>query len=239
MSNIRKTIICIIQDYCNCRGYIIDCDLFALSFGRQCEEMLENSILTVDSCKKALIKYKDFLHNNSLTLESFAIELVSEISRNCDYFPPTPELYQSILSFKAYIEGNISDAFKVARNPREETGRCLLQTYLIPRGFREAQMSGGRCDLVLPSEKIIIETKIWHDTERFYDGIEELCAYLDSQGYKVGYYILFDNTQGTNTIVLQNGSDVFSLNHNGHTLHCFFIMINPVAPSRRRQSSKH
>lgn len=146
-----------------------------------------------------------------------------------------PNLYTAISHFKEFVEGNVYPAFHVTKKPREETGRSLLQTYLSPRGFREAQMSGGKSDLVYPIEEAIIETKIWRDQERFQDGIVELSSYLDSQGYNIGYYVVFDNTQKNNAIVSLHGTDIFNVHHENHLIYCFFIKIKPVAPSRRRK----
>lgn len=59
-------------------------------------------------------------------------------------------LRSAIIDFKFFVEGSAYSAFSVTEHPREEIGRTLLQTYLTPRGFREAQMSGGNSDLVYP-----------------------------------------------------------------------------------------
>ena len=97
-------------------------------------------------------------------------------------------------------------------------------------------MGGGNSDLIYPSEETIVETKIWHDQERYKDGIIELTSYLDSQGYSTGYYILFDNTQKENLIVHSQGAEVYDINYTDCTIHCFFININPIAPSKKRRA---
>jgi len=149
--------------------------------------------------------------------------------------PIKQNFYNTILEFKRFIEGGGFKAFTVTENPQEETGRTLIQAYLTNRGFREAEMGGGKCDLIYPNEEIIIETKIWRDSERFQDGIEELCSYLDAQGYHTGYYLLFDNTQRGNVIVKANGAEVFDINYKSHKIHCFFIDINPITPCKKRR----
>lgn len=238
MRDITKFIIGLVQDYCNNRGYTFQSEKFALSFGTQCAKMLQNSSLTVDSVKKILNTYKSFVSGNDLVTEQFAVDIVGEICGNEAYIPAKPSMYTTISNFKRFVEGNVYSAFRVSDNPKEETGRSLVQTYLHPRGFREAQMSGGNSDLIYPTEKTIIETKIWHDQERYQDGIVELSSYLDSQGYNIGYYLIFDSTQSDNIIVKSQNAEVFDICHGSHLLHCFFIKINPVAPSKKRRKLK-
>ena len=145
------------------------------------------------------------------------------------------DMYTTILHFKAFVEGNVYSAFHVTQNPQEEIGRSLLQTYLNPRGFREAQMSGGNSDLVYTAEETVIETKIWRDQERYQDGLVELTSYLDSQEYSTGYYIVFDNPQTNNAIISSKGTEIFDVYQGNHLIHCFFIKIRPIAPSKRRR----
>lgn len=235
MRDIRKFLISIIQDYCNKRGYTFESEKFALSFGINCSEMLQSDTLSIDSVKAALKMYPSFIKGNELRYEQFAIDIVQEICANSDYIPKKPEFYTAITNFKVYAEGTLYPAFQVTKDPQEETGRTLLQAYLRPRGFREAQMAGGNSDLIYPSEETIVETKIWRDIERYKDGIVELSAYLDSQGYSTGYYVLFDNTQSDNLVVAENSSSNFDIHYDSHLIHCLFIKIKPIAPSKRRR----
>lgn len=145
-------------------------------------------------------------------------------------------LTPAIQSFKTFVEGNAYSIFQTLKQPVEEIGRTLLQTYLRPRGFREAQMAGGRSDLIYPAEEAVIETKIWRDQERFKDGMTELVCYLESQNYTEGFYILFDNTQKDNIVVSQFGQDMFDIELQGKKIHVCFIKINPIAPSKRRRA---
>ena len=236
MRDLNKFIIGVIQDYCNKRGLTFESERFALTFGSVCTNQINNNLLSVDSVTLALKKYQSFIKGNNLSPEQFAIEIVQEICANSDYIPPKQEFYTAVKNFKNYVEGNLYPAFQVTNNPQEETGRTLLQAYLRPRGYREAQMSGGNSDLIYPSEKTIVETKIWHDIERYNDGIVELSAYLDSQGYNTGYYVIFDNTQRDNAIVKEKGDAIFDTRYDKHLIHCFFIKIKPIAPSRKRRT---
>lgn len=235
MRDLNKFLIGVLQDYCNKRGFTFESEKFAISFGRVCATQINNNDFSVDSIILALKKYQTFIKGNNLSIEKFAFEIIKVLSANGDYIPSKQELYTEIKNFKNYVEGNLYPAFQVTGNPQEETGRTLLQAYLKPRGYRESQMSGGNSDLIYPSEKTIVETKIWHDTERYKDGIIELSAYLSSQGYNIGYYVIFDSTQSDNIIVKEKGSAIFDIRYEDYLIHCFFIKINPVAPSKRRR----
>lgn len=238
MRDNTKFLISLVQDYCNKRGYVFESEKFALAFGSQCAKMLQDNTLSVDTIKKALKKYKSFMAGNDLNEEKLSVNILTEICDNEAYIPAKPDIYTAISNFKVFVEGSVYPAFQVSKNPQEETGRALVQTYLRPRGFREAQMSGGNSDLIYPTEETIIETKIWHDQERYHDGIVELSSYLDSQGYTVGYYLIFDNTQRDNIVVAAQGTEIYDIHNNGHLIHCFFIKINPIAPSKKRKTLK-
>lgn len=238
MSETRKFIIGLVQDYCNRCGYTFESESFSLSFGSHCANLLANNTLSVDSIKALLKKYQSFISGNDLIPEDFSTELIDEISAKLHYVPPKPAFCFAIEAFRKEVEGSLYRAFQVSVTPQEETGRSLLQSYLRPRGFREAQMSGGNCDLIYPTEKTIVETKIWRDRERYLDGITELCGYLDAQDYKEGYYILFDNTLTTNVIVKEKNSKTYDLSSDGHLIHCYFININPIPPSKRRRKAE-
>jgi len=148
-------------------------------------------------------------------------------------------IHSNIMMFKDYIEGTAYEVFRVADTPNEELCRTLLQTFLIPRGFREAHMAGGRCDLIYPEHNIIIETKIWRGEKYFEDGILELKEYLKSQKYRTGYYIVFDNTKKQNAVVKKYKSEVFDIEDDNYLIRCVFITINPIAPSIKNKYIKN
>jgi len=56
---------------------------------------------------------------------------------------------------------------------------------------------------------------------------------LKAQGYVVGYYVLFDNTQGVNVVVKEKGSEIFDITYDNLLIHVIFIKTNPVAPSKK------
>ncbi len=138
----------------------------------------------------------------------------------------------NLLNFKNYIENTAYEVFQ--KQPfNEELCRTLVQTYLSSRGFREAHMGGGRCDLVYPSENTVIETKLWRGKQYFEDGLKQLRAYLRAQEYTIGYYLTF--YRGANHEVRKAyPEEVFPIHRDGGpTIYCFMICVDPVAPSRK------
>jgi len=144
--------------------------------------------------------------------------------------------YEAMIDFKLFVEGTVYSAFAVTEHPREEIGRTLLQTYLTPRGFREAQMSGGNSDLVYPEFETIVETKIWHGQKKFKDGVLQLVSYLKAQGYCEGYYVIFDDTKTKNAIVAEYG-ECFGVKYEDFLIYCIFVKISPKAPSKREKTT--
>lgn len=143
-------------------------------------------------------------------------------------------LINKIINFKSLVESTGYKAFDL-NNLREEVGRTLLHFYILGHGYREAEMAGGKSDLILPKDKAIIETKIWRDRKRFDTGIKELIAYLKSQNYKTGFYIVFDKTSKNNLIIKgNNNNDIFWIKTEENIdILCVFIKINPISPSKQ------
>lgn len=142
-------------------------------------------------------------------------------------------LEKKIFNFKQLVESTGYKAFDL-KNLKEEVGRTLLHFYILGHGYREAEMAAGKSDLILPNEKVIIETKIWRDKNRFISGINELSAYLKSQSYDLGYYIVFDKTRRANAIMKENDNkEVFWIKPNKNIwILCIFVKINPISPSQ-------
>lgn len=148
----------------------------------------------------------------------------NKINRNLSFI-------KKIINFKKLIESTGYKAFD-SNNLREEVGRTLLHFYFLGHGYREAEMAGGKSDLIFPKEKTIIETKIWRDRKRFNIGIKELTLYLKSQEYKTGFYIVFDKTIKNNLIIKEHNSEIFWIKTEDNIdILCVFIKINPIPPS--------
>ena len=184
------------------------------------------------------INGKEFLYDKNVEemLQLMPRDIVHEwleIKNDKDAILKRLPLAKKILNFKQLVESTGYKAFDL-KNLKEEIGRTLLHFYMLGHGYREAEMAAGKSDLILPNEKVIIETKIWRDKNRFISGINELSAYLESQSYSLGYYIIFDKTKKSNTIIKENGNkEVFWIKRkNNIWILCIFVKINPLSPSK-------
>ncbi len=93
---------------------------------------------------------------------------------------------------------------EVPETPQEFVGQYLLLTYLDlfvrkigGHLYPEVPTGRGRMDIVLlyRDEKHIVETKLWRGEKRYQAGKRQLTAYLDKEGVRKGYYIVFDHRQ--------------------------------------------
>ncbi|MDE0634985.1 MAG: AAA-like domain-containing protein [Candidatus Poribacteria bacterium] len=93
---------------------------------------------------------------------------------------------------------------QVPDTPQESVGRHLLLAYLdqfvkIIGGFMhiEVQTGRGRMDIIIThnQQKYIVETKIWRGDNRYQAGKKQLAVYLNTEGVKTGYYIVFDHRE--------------------------------------------
>ena len=93
---------------------------------------------------------------------------------------------------------------QVPDTPQESVGRHLLLAYLdqfvkIIGGFMhiEVQTGRGRMDIIIThnQQKYIVETKIWRGDNRYQAGKKQLAVYLNTEGIKEGYYIVFDHRE--------------------------------------------
>lgn len=168
-------------------------------------------------------------------LELMSNDIVIQWNRLKDSQRYIVGLQSNIIEFKRFIESNGYEVFQT--NPlKEELCRTLLQSYLIPRGFREAHMGGGRSDLTYPDYDTIIETKIWRGQQSFEDGIVEILEYLKSQKYHLGYYIVFYSNHLD--FIDEQKSDIFDTEKDGYTIRCIFINTQPTAPSKKNRNKR-
>ena len=93
---------------------------------------------------------------------------------------------------------------QVPDTPQESVGRHLLLAYLDQfvkniGGFMhlEVQPGRGRMDIIIThnQQKYIIEAKIWRGDHRYQAGKKQLAAYLNTEGVKEGYYIVFEHRE--------------------------------------------
>ena len=93
---------------------------------------------------------------------------------------------------------------QVPDTPQEFVGQDLLYAYLdqfvsLVQGvmYLEVPTGRGRIDLLIihNARKYIVETKIWEGPRRYEAGKKQLAAYVELEGAKVGYYVVFDHRQ--------------------------------------------
>ncbi|MDQ1351671.1 MAG: hypothetical protein QG657_1976, partial [Acidobacteriota bacterium] len=106
----------------------------------------------------------------------------------------------------------------------ERNGRLLFLAFLKPiingRGFdfKEVQISEERrIDVVITfgPRKYIIELKLWHGEQYHQKGIEQLCDYLEKQGERKGYLLIYDLRKesrlcGTAQFIERKGKEIFA-----------------------------
>ena len=223
-----KNLIGVIQEFCYSRGYEFKISYFAQQFAYEIQDDLEAKAINKDLFNNKLRKHRYFLASNDIRIQEFSNELIEYISMHLGYISQKQYLHNILVRFKDFVEDVGYHVFD--NGVFEENGRTLLQGVLTERGFREAQMAGGQSDILIPSEKTIIETKIWNGKQGFEDGILELCAYLKSQRYKTGYYIVFDFNKSPCIVRKENG-DVFKVKEQGCDINIIFISGKPVNPS--------
>ena len=83
----------------------------------------------------------------------------------------------------------------------EDTLRSTLALYIQQETFCEPRSSSGNNDITVPSEKVIIETKLWNGIEYYNSGFPELNDYMDKSNYTEGYYIVFDYNKTPNVVM--------------------------------------
>ena len=129
-----------------------------------------------------------------------------------DYLTPAGHIdMESFLdNFRDFIARAGFKILQVPDTPQESVGRHLLLAYLdqfvkVIGGFMhlEVQTGRGRMDIIIThnQQKYIVETKIWRGDVRFQAGKKQLAAYLNTEGVKDGYYIVFDHRENPKPLV--------------------------------------
>ena len=123
-----------------------------------------------------------------------------------DYLSKDGEIQMDELldNFRDFISRAGYKILEVPETPQEFVGQYLLLAYLDlfvrkigGHLYPEVPTGRGRMDIILlyRSEKHIVETKLWRGEKRYQAGKRQLAAYLEKEGVKLGYYIVFDHRQ--------------------------------------------
>lgn len=112
------------------------------------------------------------------------------------------DLRMLLRNFRDFIARAGYRILEVPDTPQEFVGQHLLFGYLDQfvrqvSGFMylEVRTGRGRMDLIIlhNRQKYIVETKLWEGKGFYSMGKKQLAAYLDTEGEREGYYVVFDH----------------------------------------------
>jgi hypothetical protein len=138
--------------------------------------------------------------------------------------------------FRQFVERRGREAFKVTPMPQEATGQYLLMAYLSSvvrqaKGdlFTEVESGEGRLDLIVVhrGRRYIVETKIWRGQAKFDEGLDQLVAYLETEGQKEGYLVVF-HARPQVYGKLNHAQLEFTLKHKGYTIHVYLVRLGAI-----------
>ena len=227
--DISKTIIRIIQDYCANHYALNLCNEFALTISPLISENIQLKTMDSGKFKEITKTRKDFYFANNINFETFNKDLFHKLKFELSFYDPS-SFFRSLENFKHKMENGNSRGFP-KENTSEDTLRCLLASFIQEETFCEARTSSGNSDIIVPSEKVIIETKIWRGMENYKSGLYELDDYLKKSKYYEGYYIVFDYNQTINEVVKEKG-EIFDMQFKEQIIHVIFVKMNAIRPSK-------
>jgi hypothetical protein len=111
------------------------------------------------------------------------------------------DLESVLLGFQAFMKKEYS---RKDRDFLERNGRLVFLAFLKPIingngfDFKEPQVSEEkRLDVVITylNEKFVVELKLWHGEQYHQQGLKQLSDYLDRQGIKEGFLVIFDHSE--------------------------------------------
>jgi AAA+ ATPase superfamily predicted ATPase len=138
--------------------------------------------------------------------------------------------------FRQFVERRGREAFKVTPTPKEATGQYLLMAYLeqVVRQFRgdlftEVDSGEGRLDLIVvhQGKRYVVETKIWYGKTAFDEGLDQLTRYLESEGQKEGYLVVFHARPRVYGKLTFDKLE-FTTEHNGKTIHVYLVRLGAL-----------
>ncbi len=223
----EKTILRFVQDYCYKRNIYNLVSEFALTIVSKIAKAVLNNSLTHIKFENICAVRKDFYLANDLSERKFLINLYHELKCELSYYQ-FGSLTDSLLEYKKRIENGNLKGFP--KGTKEDALRSNLSIYLQYENFCESRCGSGNSDIIVPSQKTIIETKLWDGVEYFNSGIPELREYLTKQQYTQGFYIVYDYNTSLNNIIKSNG-EFFEISDPQPKIYVIFIRMNPIRPS--------
>lgn len=234
ITEIEKTILRVIQDFCYKMKKDVLSSEFSLTISPKIAQLVNSSTLThkafIEICKKR----KDFFYANDLEISTFSKILYRHLKKELSYYNFNT-FADMLLEYKRRMENGSLKGFP--KGTLEDTLRCDLSNYISYENFCEPRNGSGNSDIVIPSKKVIIETKIWNGKEYYKSGIPELEEYLKCQNYNTGYYVIFDYNINSNEIIKKSG-EVFKLENSTKDITVIFIRMNKTVPSQIYKTQK-
>ena len=231
---LEKRVLRIIQDYCYKKQATNLLTEFCLTVAPRIARKVENSSLTHKDFISICNIRKDFFLANEMKPKDFGLIVYKHLKKELSYYIFSSFL-ESLLEYKRRMENGNLKGFP--ESTKEDTLRSDLSNYIRFENFCEPRCGSGACDIIIPSQKCIVETKIWRGIEYYNSGIPELMEYLKCQGYKQGYYIIFDYNLSDNDIIKDNG-EYFSKFEDGIQIEIIFIRMKKMSPSKIYKNSK-
>ena len=229
-----KHLIRIINDYCFKNSASVFVNEFSLFLAPKIAKLSKTPSLTYREFKQTAEKYRNFFIANDLASASFCKKLYEHIIHELS-FVTVDSFYDDIVEFKRKMENGNYRGYP--KDTKEDTLRSTLSVYIKEETFCEPRSSSGFNDITVPSQKTIIETKLWKGPKYYYSGLPELDEYLTKSKYQEGYYVIFDYTRNPNDIIKARG-EMFDMTYNGKNIHVFFVLMNRVPPSQKYKQSK-
>ena len=133
-----------------------------------------------------------------------------------DYFPEDTDGFQYLTdtgqiqmerlldNFRDFIARAGFRILQVPETPQEFIGQHLLFAYLDQfvtsvngAMYMEVPTGRGRMDLIIlhNQKKYVVETKIWRSERSYFQGKQQLAAYLSTEDVTEGYYVVFDHRE--------------------------------------------
>lgn len=233
--DISKTIIRIVQDYCFSNSAPLFSNEFALYIASSLSAAIERKELTPGAFAKNAGNRRDFFQANDLNAKAFCEGLFKKLNYELAFIEDVSFL-GAMKEYKRKMENGVCKGFPKEATS-EDTLRGSLVLYIQRETFCEPRSGTGNNDITVPSEKTVIEVKLWKGREYYNSGIPELHSYLTSYNYSEGYYVVFDYSKSANEVIEGNG-EVFDIIYSGKTIHVVFVRMNKTVPSRIYQESK-
>jgi hypothetical protein len=234
-NDLTKSVIRIIQDFCFENSAIHLVDKFALAITTKVVLLIEKKSMLVNKFYSIAIKRHDFFDANNLNAKKFCKDLFIRLNNELK-FCTNDSFKELLLEYKRRMENGLFKGFP-KETTSEDTLRCNLAMFIKEETFLEPRTSSGQCDICIPSQKMVVETKLWRGIEYYNSGFPELNSYLKSLRYTEGYYIIYDYNKNDNPIVKENG-EIFEISYDTKLIHIFFIRMNTVTPSQIYKDKK-